>query len=293
MKKILFRILSYIIDMLVIVLITTLLSMTLPFLNKNKINDMTAEYSEHYMTFSKFFTEFEDKYTKDKIITTEEFNEISENYEGIFDYALEDYVDKELTDEDKEKIVEIISTKSIDNLNSLNYKIVKINLVLNIVQLGLVVIYFGLIQFLLKGQTLGKKLLRLYVVNEDDSNVELYKMLLRSLLVTTIIISIIEGIVANSVDAKAFTNFSKYYSYVPSAYALIMFMFMLFRDDQRGLHDLLLGTKVKLLNKDGSEYTSKIFMEVDEEEKKEEVKEVKYKEKKKTTSKKSSKKKTK
>lgn len=292
MKKLLLRILSYIIDMVVVILITTLISIAVPFLNRNKITELSNEYSNYYLDFSELFNNIERDYMNDNILSQEEFHDISSFYKGKFDKALEKYVDKELDDKGKTEMINSISNAALDQLNQVNYKIVKINIWINVVQFVIVVLYFGVVQFLLKGQTLGKKLFRLFLVTEEDGEVSLPKMLIRSIFVSTIIISIIDNIVANLVDINAYTSFSNYYSYVPTGYMLIMFMFVLFREDQRGAHDLLLKTRVKLINKDGSEYTNKIFLEDEE---KEEVKEavIVEKNKKKTATKKKTAKKTK
>lgn len=285
MKKLLLRILSYIIDMVVVILITTLISIAVPCLNRNKITELSNEYSNYYLDFSELFNNLERDYMNDSILSQEEFHDISSFYKGKFDNALEKYVDKELDDKGKTEMINSISNAALDQLNQVNYKIVRINIWINVVQFVIVVLYFGVVQFLLKGQTLGKKLFRLFLVTEEDGEVSLPKMLIRSIFVSTIIISIIDNIVANLVDVNAYTSFSNYYSYVPTGYMLIMFMFVLFREDQRGAHDLLLKTRVKLINKDGSEYTNKIFLEDEE---KEEVKEavIVEKNKKKTTTKK-------
>ena len=177
-----------------------------------------------------------------------------------------------------------------DYIDKKVYEITKLNLVNYIIQVVLVVLYFGVLQFYLKGRTIGKKLLRLQVVDNEDDNKELSlgKFILRSLFVTTSIFSVANSILAIALKENTYLGMVTYYNYLVQAYSLIMLMFILFRDDQKGFHDLLLGTRVKLYNKDGSEYISTMF-KVEEEEKKEEVKEVEFKEKKttkKTTSKK-------
>jgi len=44
-------------------------------------------------------------------------------------------------------------------------------------------------------------------------------------------------------------------------YIVLIFAFILFREDQKGLHDILLHTHIKLLNKDNTEYVQEVFVE--------------------------------
>ena len=293
MKKIIFRVLANIVDITIISVIVSIFALFMPFMNRDKINEISEDYNSFYVDVKDAYEDIknDEGILKDNVITTEELNDFSKKYDKKYDEFFENYVNKELKeDKDKEDMYDKFISYCTNYIDEKVYEITKLNLVNYIIQVVLVVLYFGVLQFFLKGRTIGKKLLRLQVVdNEDDTKeLSLGKFILRSLFVTTSIFSVINSILALTLKETSYLGMVTYYNYVVQAYALIMLMFILFRDDQKGFHDLLLKTRVKLYNKDGSEYISTMF-KADEEEKKEEVKEVEFKEKKtakKTTSKK-------
>ncbi len=286
MKKIFYRVLANIVDITIISVIVSIFALFIPFMNRDKINEISDDYNSFYVDVKDVYDEIKDDkgILSDNVITTEELNEFSKKYDKKYDEFFEKYVNKELKeDKDKEEMYDKFIAYCTDYIDKKVYEITKLNIVNYSIQVVLVVLYFGVLQFFLKGRTIGKKLLRLQVVDNKDEEKEISigKYILRSLFVTTSIFSVVNSILAICLKENSYLGMVTYYNYLVQAYSLIMLMFILFRDDQKGFHDLLLGTRVKLYNKDGSEYISTMF-KVDEEEKKETVKEVEFKEKKTT-----------
>lgn len=286
MKKILFRVLANIVDITIVSAIVSVFALLMPFMNRDKINEITEDYNNFYVDVKDAYEEIKDDkgILSDDVITTEELNEFSKKYDKKYDEFFEKYVNKELKeDNDKDDMYDKFIAYCTDYINKKVYEITKLNLVNYIIQVVLVVLYFGVLQFFLKGRTIGKKLLRLQVVDNEDETKEISigKYLVRSLFVTTTVFSVINSVLALTLKENTYLGMFTYYNYIVQAYALIMLMFILFRDDQKGFHDLLLGTRVKLYNKDGSEYISTMF-KTEEEVVEEKVKEVEFKEKKTT-----------
>ncbi len=286
MKKIFYRVLANIVDITIISVIVSIFALFIPFMNRDKINEISDDYNSFYVDVKDVYDEIKDDkgILSDNVITTEELNEFSKKYDKKYDEFFEKYVNKELKeDKDKEEMYDKFIAYCTDYIDKKVYEITKLNIVNYSIQVVLVVLYFGVLQFFLKGRTIGKKLLRLQVVDNKDEEKEISigKYILRSLFVTTSIFSVVNSILAICLKENSYLGMVTYYNYLVQAYSLIMLMFILFRDDQKGFHDLLLGTRVKLYNKDGSEYISTMF-KVDEEEKKETVKEAEFKEKKTT-----------
>jgi len=95
------------------------------------------------------------------------------------------------------------------------------------------------------GNTIGKRLMRIKVVseNEDELNPSLY--ILREVLLLGIIFKILG--IAVTLLIKDISTWYSVYNMISNLSMLVSFMiygFIIFRDDGRGLHDLIGKTKV-------------------------------------------------
>ena len=112
---------------------------------------------------------------------------------------------------------------------------------LRIVTILLSILYFGLLQFYLKGQTFGKKLTHISVVS-DDGDLTVNQLLFRALIVDSIILDLILFI------SMMFMNKIVYY-YSAMTFELIQYIvyfacFIMIIKNKRGLHDVLFHTSV-------------------------------------------------
>jgi uncharacterized RDD family membrane protein YckC len=256
MKKVLFRVFAYLIDAFILGLIMTILVTFIPFFNNDKITELAESNTSEVKEYTEFSIKL-DSYLEDSKITNEEFDSIKEHFPILSD-ELKDLVDK---DTSKEEVVTKITNRVKKDMITLEYKTSRLSLARYILEFILTIIYLGYIQFVLKGQTLGKKLLRLYVVNDSNEVPSLKVFLIRSLFTSTVIFSLINSIVSLCVKNNVYFNVYKYLSGISTLYVVGIFAFILFRDDQKGLHDLLLHTHIKLLNKDNTEYVQEVFNE--------------------------------
>lgn len=118
------------------------------------------------------------------------------------------------------------------------------NVVSMIIEIVLIILYFVVFQFYNKGQTLGKKLMKLRVISVSDTNITLNQIACRALIINTILINIL-------ILATLLFLGRDYYYYVSSGLQVIAgiivfitLIMILFRKDGRGLHDVIVGTKV-------------------------------------------------
>lgn len=130
--------------------------------------------------------------------------------------------------------------KSVDIVYDIDYS----NVIATITEAILIILYFVVFQYYNKGQTVGKKLLKLRVVSVDDRNLTINQIAIRALIINSILINIL------IIAAILFVGRSYYY-YVSSALQFISvilvfvtLVMILFRKDGRGLHDMLAKTKV-------------------------------------------------
>lgn len=128
------------------------------------------------------------------------------------------------------------------------YEIEKSAASLTIITAFVTFIYFGVIAYIWNGQTLGKKIMKIKVVPINGNKLNPSLFILRSLLITTTIPSLINAITLSLLDATTWYTLSGVISQIQDCIGLIILGFVIFRDDERGLHDLICKTKVTEAN---------------------------------------------
>lgn len=254
MDIVLKRIMAYIIDVLLILILMSLI------VGQRFINPYIDEYTENYTEFM-------------------ELQEQAQNGEIETD-----------NEEFENKIIE------------LNYNINKYKVISSSISLVATFAYFGILQWALKGQTVGKKIMKIRVVaNNDDKKLNIGNFMLRSIILNNTIFSIIFIVGIYIFDARGYYNMMSIVNYLQLLVTTIIVLMVVLRKDFRGLHDFAAGTKVidlapAMVNEPVKEDTSKkVVIEAKEvEEQETEKKETKKKSNtKKTAKRKSDSKKTK
>ncbi len=130
-----------------------------------------------------------------------------------------------------------------DELIALEYNISTSSKPLLIIRLGVLVIYFGVIPFLWNGQTFGKKIMKLKVAAIDgELNPGLF--MLRSILVSNFIPSLLNVLILMFFDQQMWYEYVGYVGYLQYILIFLMLGFVIFREDERGLHDIICRTSV-------------------------------------------------
>ena len=136
-------------------------------------------------------------------------------------------------------------------LNYVNYyNVSRYSVPYNIAIAVILVLYFAFFQKFNNGQTMGKQIMKIKVVNsDDDKDVSLIKYLLRCLPIYYISIGSIISLLLNSlillfIKGKVFYIASVCINYAFVTLGIVTLVFMLTRKDKRGLHDLIANTKV-------------------------------------------------
>lgn len=131
-----------------------------------------------------------------------------------------------------------------NKLLDLQYSMYKTSSTLLIIRLGVIFLYFGIIGFLFKGQTLGKKILGLRIVSVDDGSINPGLFILREVLVINFIPELISLLILVTCSKGVWLDVVNYSSYASYITTFLLVGFMIFRDDERGLHDIICKTKV-------------------------------------------------
>ncbi len=166
-------------------------------------------------------------------------DEYTENY-SEYTKLLEEANEGEIDTQDKEYEDKIIE---------LNYNINKYKVISSSVSIGGFLLYFAVLQWALKGQTIGKKIMKIRVVaNKEDKKLNIGNYILRSLILNNIIFSIILIAGVYIFNAPHYYTLSMVVSYLQLLVMSIIMLMIVLRKDFRGLHDFVAGTKVIDLN---------------------------------------------
>lgn len=137
---------------------------------------------------------------------------------------------------------------SIDDYSN---KIVKINydyqksiVSITIVNVIISFIYFVIFATLNKGQTLGKKIFKIRVVNKDKERPSIWNMLIRSIFLYGMLINISSIICVYCFDYNIYNYIFSVTEYICYLFVIICFFMVIKRKDGRGLHDLMSKTSV-------------------------------------------------
>lgn len=132
---------------------------------------------------------------------------------------------------------------------ALNYEVSKYKVVSSSITVVGMILYFVVLQWALKGQTLGKKLMKIRVVaNNEDKELNIGNYFLRSLILNNIVFSIILIVGVYIFKENGFYTLSMVVSYLQMLVTTIIMLMVVLRKDFRGLHDVVAGTKVIDLN---------------------------------------------
>ena len=162
----------------------------------------------------------------------DEYTENYSEYTELVEQANAGEIDTE-TDEYKDKIVD------------LNYNINKYKVISSSISVVGFLLYFAVLQWALKGQTIGKKIMKIRVVaNNEDKKLNVGNYILRSLILNNIIFSIILIIGVYIFKAPGYYTLSMVVSYLQLLVMSLIMLMVVLRKDFRGLHDFVAGTKV-------------------------------------------------
>lgn len=161
------------------------------------------------------------------------FNTDSSNINKELTIILEQYENSEITIEEYS-----------DKVTNLNYELQKSSIVVNTVNVILYVGYFIVFGYLNKGQTLGKKICKIKVVNKDNDRPSIWNMIIRSLFIYGISTLLFNIIFINILNNKIFTYGYTIITYIETIFMIICFFMILYKKDGKGLHDLMAKTYV-------------------------------------------------
>ncbi len=247
MKKIYTRFIAYLIDMVIISIIT--MSITyIPIFKNDLINyrKYIKEYNKEYTTYLSLNNDL-NKYYKDKKISEKEYNKLIENnqeYKSIIDKY---YQDNKLTKKNYKLLLNKVNKEWTKKYKDYNYKLNKYSLISNISSFIIIIIYFLGTNILMNGMTIGKKIMKLRIVSNTKEKVSLINYLIRTIILYNPIYYLAISLGIFIFNKNTYYNWSYIWSDIKNYLEIIIIMMIIARKDSRGLHELLSNTKVQSL----------------------------------------------
>lgn len=131
-----------------------------------------------------------------------------------------------------------------DEVKGISYQMAKQEGVVSLVTLFLSILYFVVYQYYNSGQTIGKKILKIKVVSNDDKDLTMNSFIFRSLIINSILIDMISfAIVIFGSETVYFYGFALC-SFIKYILLLICAFMVMWSKSGQGLHDKLAHTNV-------------------------------------------------
>lgn len=174
-------------------------------------------------------------------------NPNAEEYDKVYD-EFTTYVEKNSTTSDGLKNI-----MSGDEYKNFSYRLAKLQIPNSILNIVITFGYFVVFQYLNKGQTIGKRLMKIRVKSKNGKRASFIQILVRSLLINEIIASIILVIFISTMSQSMYLQANRIVELIDMLIVYGSLGFIMFRPDACGLHDLLMNTVVVSDQKEVSE----------------------------------------
>ena len=146
-----------------------------------------------------------------------------------------------------EQLIEktITAEEYLEEYKELFYDYQKENVLQSGISVALTIAYYVVFQYMNKGQTIGKKLLNIRVVDKDSEKpISILKGLLRSLIIFNILSGTLGIMFIYLLGKNTYFNAYGTIASIEAVFVLITIMFILYRKNHRGLHDIITNTVV-------------------------------------------------
>lgn len=155
----------------------------------------------------------------------DEYNKIYKDYTMVY----EKYKDSEITLEEYNEL-----------LLDYSYELEKNNIFTVIISISTIIAYFAIFQKFNNGQTLGKRIMKIKIVN----NLSLFKYLLRTIILYNILFNLLKIVFILTISKENYLLASNILYVAALVVETTTLILINIRKDNRGLHDLIVNSKV-------------------------------------------------
>ena len=149
------------------------------------------------------------------------------------DALIDNYMDKKINE-----------SEYIDKLYETKYIMGKETIANSLIAIVISFAYFAGFAYYNKGQTFGKKLLHIKVVSKDGKEANYLQMMYRAMIHNGCLFSIISVIFLLFIKSNQYLYTVGIVEFIQSFIMICSIIMIICRQDKRGLHDFICGTKV-------------------------------------------------
>lgn len=139
---------------------------------------------------------------------------------------------------------EINSKTYISESIDLSYEISRKNGIISLLTIFLGVIYFVCFQLYTKGQTLGKKIMKIRIIDNDKKELGVNQIIFRSLIIDSILVDILVMILVIFGNKNVSFYGTMTLNFVQYIIIFVATIMVIVTKDGRGLHDVICNTRV-------------------------------------------------
>lgn len=253
MKTILNRVFAYAVDLLILLLVSSILT-NISFLNPQlkNYNKYYGQLSDYAKEYNSFISDLE-KYYKDGELSEKNYTKLIENHKKYEENLSKYYEDSKLSKKEYKKLEVEVEKDYQKKYENLAYKIAKNSSISSAIYIIVTILYFGIFNLVTDGQTLGKKIFKLKIVSSDDGKPNIVSYLIRSVLLYNTIYYLVSLIGIYTLNKENYYLVTNIVYQIQYYIQIIIICMVMLRTDGRGLHDILAKTKVISINdiKDG------------------------------------------
>ena len=126
----------------------------------------------------------------------------------------------------------------------MSYDLSKVGVNSAVINLVVSTLYFVGFQYINKGKTVGKKLLKIKIVDEKNERPKFYQVLIHSVIINSLVTSLISVILIVSLSKSNYLTYNQIVQFIDMGLVFLSIGFMIFRKDGKGVHDLIAKTNV-------------------------------------------------
>lgn len=142
----------------------------------------------------------------------------------------------------------IVNSDLDNNLNVLAYNLSYYGYYILVITLVVKVLYYVVFAYYNDGKTIGKALFKIKVKKTTNNKLKMTDLLVRSAVGYEMIFELINIILLKLCTMNTYLSTNKIVNSLDSAVMMVIVVMILFRKDNRGLHDIISGTKVININ---------------------------------------------
>lgn len=144
------------------------------------------------------------------------------------------------------KVTTVEENISLEEMSTLTYDMSKAGVNISIINLVVSTLYFVGFQYINKGKTIGKRLFKLKIVDENNERPKFYQILIHSAVINSLVISLFTISAIILFNKNTYLTVNQILQLIDIGIIFLSLGLMVFRKDGKGLQNILSKTNVVL-----------------------------------------------